>query len=209
MTSAYRETNCPGSSASKRLSMAFSRRNRGSAVLARISTKFSTAMSAMASVFGLRSSSNRAKTSSRGAPSASSPSSTTQSSNPQFMPWPKNGTIAWAASPSSNARSPACQVEHFTVTIDPVGFPANWASRSGSMGSTSAKCSRKNARTAPGASRVAKLGAPSKARKRVQVKLPSSLGRAMSMKSPRGQMWSAFRSSRQLPSGPAGRDSSL
>ena len=47
-----------------------------------------------------------------------------------FGLFPKKGTIAWAASPSSSAVSPACQAEHFTVTIDPVGFPANWASYS-------------------------------------------------------------------------------
>ena len=47
----------------------------------------------------------RENTSARGAPSASRPSSTTQSSKPQFMPCPKKGTIACAASPSSSAVS--------------------------------------------------------------------------------------------------------
>ena len=60
----------------------------------------------------------------------SSSASATQSSKAQFMPWPWNGTIACAASPSSSTRPPTCQRSQCTVPSRPCGLAANCAARS-------------------------------------------------------------------------------
>ncbi len=117
--------------------------------------------------------------------------------------------MACAASPNNTARDSAAHGQHFTVTMLPVGFSRNCDSRSGRSASASGNCAEKNARTSSGAFSVSKDGRPEKRRKRVQVKLPSRLGSAISMKSRRGQMCSACFSSQKLPPGPAGRVNSL
>ncbi len=109
------------------------------------------------------------------------------SSKPAFIPWPKNGTMAWAASPSRSAL-PRDHGQVFTVAIFPSGAAMNWAARPGMSGTASGKCFAKNACASVSVRNSANDGEPSKGRNSVQVKLLSWLGSAMSMNCPRGQM---------------------
>ena len=75
--------------------------------------------------------------------------------------------------------------------------------------SASGKVSAKKRSPAAGAAMDAKEASPSNGRKSVQVKLPSRLGSAMSMKFLRGQMCSAFFANENPPPGAGGMVSSL
>src|SRR5439155_1683235 len=71
-------------------------------------------------------------------------SSTVQSSNPAFIPCPKKGTMACAASPTSS-EVPRAQGLHFTVIMRPSGASVSRAPRSGKSARTSGKCCPKKA----------------------------------------------------------------
>src|SRR5690348_15629282 len=130
----------------------------------------------------LRASSKSLKTRSQsGAWTSISSSRTVQSSNPQLIPCPKNGTMAWAASPSRSALPLACHGEHLTVTIAPVGLAKKVSSNCGIRENASGKRDWKNSRTKEGDVSCAKLSCPSKGRNRMQANVPSTLGKAINM----------------------------
>ena len=72
-------------------------------------------------------------------PSRACASSSRQSSNAQFMPWPWNGVIACAASPISSSRSSTDQRSQRTVPMMPVGCCRNSSVSAGSSAQTSGK----------------------------------------------------------------------
>ena len=123
-----------------------------------------------------------------------------------FMPWPWNGTMAWAASPTSTARSSKLQPVARSVPSAPAGFSTNCSARSGQRAAKSANSAAKNASTAAAETSDRNV---SDGANRVTVKSPPGLASAISMNSPRGQTWRAFGSSRWPPSGPGARVSSL
>ena len=63
-----------------------------------------------------------ARASSRHRPRLRQRSSSTTSSKPQFAPWPKNGRIAWAASPTRPTLPSACQGSEWIVASRPTGL---------------------------------------------------------------------------------------
>src|ERR1700722_3081395 len=189
VTMAYFGTKRLGYFASKASSTLLRKRNLGSATRSRISTKFSTARSAIASVLTFLACSNSSNTHGQTGPWRSSRSrKQVQSSNPQLMPCPKKGTIAWAASPSRSARPSTCQGEHLMVTIAPVGLAKKLSASSGISDAASGNRDWKNPRTSAGPGSCAKLSGPSKGRNKMLAKVPSTLGSAISIKLPRGQM---------------------
>ena len=82
---------------------------------------------------------------------------TEQSSKPQFIPCPKKGTMAWAASPMNANLSSLIQGKHFTVTKEAVGLLKKSSSNVGINGSASVKVCLKKAVTFSFVSRVSKL----------------------------------------------------
>jgi len=109
------------------------------------------------------------------------PFKTEQSSNPQFIPWPKKGTIACAASPISTKLSSAIHGKHFIVTRDDVGLLKNSFSKAGISRITSSKASAKKLFNFSLEFNDANEGTPSKGKNKVQVKLPSIFGKAISI----------------------------
>ena len=98
-------------------------------------------------------------------------SSTVQSSKPQFIPWPWNGTMAWAASPITNVLAPTCQPEHLTVPKDPVGLFLKSSIRLGINGTVSGNWVWKKFKIPRSEVNDSKLLEPAWGRKSVTVKL--------------------------------------
>src|SRR4051812_48261651 len=88
--------------------------------------------------------------------------STTQSSNPQFIPCPKKGTMAWAASPIKAILLSNVQGEHLTVTSDEVGFAKKSSNKVGINGTAVENSSSKNFFTSSRVFNLAKDFSPSK-----------------------------------------------
>src|SRR5205085_9096787 len=171
-----------GCFALKPASIFFCNKNFGSATLSRISTKLFNARSAIASASGLRRSWYSLSMVSQSSPCLSARLfNTEQSSKPQFMPCPKNGTIACAASPINANLSSFIHGKHFTVISDEVGLLKKSSVSEGISFEASANVLSKNDLTFSFVSSVLNDGSPSKGKKSVHVKLPSVLGKAISI----------------------------
>eukprot|EP01139_Manchomonas_bermudensis_P006971 Amastigsp_a178930_71.p3 type:complete len:157 gc:universal Amastigsp_a178930_71:1105-635(-) len=133
---------------------------------------------------------------------------------PAFMPWPKNGHIACAASPTSTSRSSRWYVPQRMVPRLPTRFLCQSPSQSPMSGTASGNVVVMNALTLSSVSSSSKPWPPhTNGMNSVHVKEPSAFGRAMSMNDPRGQICKKFLGSahRASPSAPAtgGIESSL
>ena len=100
--------------------------------------------------------------------------------------------MACAASPIRSALS-RDHGQARTVAMRPSGADMSWSAKSGISGIASAKYVWPNACASAAVRNSSNEGEPSKARNKVQVKLPSRLGSAINMKLPRGQMCNASR----------------
>src|SRR5690606_18241190 len=80
------------------------------------------------------------------------------------------------------------QGSHLMVTKELVGFLKNSEIKSGISAITSSKCASKKALTFTSVSNCSKEFSPWYGINKVQVKLPSKLGRAISINSPLGHM---------------------
>src|SRR5688500_8501346 len=98
---------------------------------------------------------------------------TLQSSKPAFMPCPKKGTMACAASPIKQKLSFLIHGKHFTVTNEAVGLLKNCLFRSGIRATTSGKFSWKKLETFSTVFKLLNDNVPSKGKNKVPVKLPS------------------------------------
>src|SRR6187397_110053 len=104
-----------------------------------------------------------------------------QSSNPQFIPWPKKGKMACAASPIRAKQSSATHGKHFIVTSDEVGLSKNSFAKEGIICIASSNVFAKKVLSFFALFNEAKDGSPSKGKNRVQVKVPSIFGNAISI----------------------------
>jgi hypothetical protein len=116
-------------------------------------------------------------------------SSIKQSSNAAFIPCPKKGTTAWAASPTKS-NEPTLQGSTLMVTRLPTGLSRNSLATSGMRGTTSGNLRWKYASTSSALFSSTELNpsGPKNGANKVAVKEQSGLGRAMSINAPRGQM---------------------
>ena len=74
-----------------------------------------------------------------------------------------------------------CQGEHLIVTIEPVGFAKKFSAKSGMSGTTSENALRKTLARRSRLRARAKLFSPSNGRNKMQPKVPSMFGKAISM----------------------------